>query len=120
MVVMLAEGDEAVVRVQPRSRLMPAVPVTLRVDGQPDFPHDPIVRLRWSMPSAGPLAFIARNVAGYITLPEGVRIDRDLVLIDLRALLRARGAGDVLALVRRVAIHTRPGALVIELEAGIS
>ena len=121
VLVTLQEGDAAVVRVEPRSRLVPAVAVNVRIEQQPSLPEDPVIVLRWSMPAAGPLALIAGKVAGYIKgLPDGVRIESDLIVVDLRTLLRARGVEDVLTIARRVAFHTRPGALVVELEAGIS
>ena len=121
VLVTLREGDEAVIRVEPRSRLVPAVPVNVRIEQQPSLPEDPVLLLRWSLPSAGPLALIAGKVASYIKgLPDGVRIDGDLIVIDLRTLLRARGLEEVLGVARRVAFHTRPGALVVEVEAGIS
>jgi len=120
LVVTFQGGDEALVRVEPRMPLIPTVPVVVRIEGQPDLPHDPTLRLRWSIPSAGPLGLIARATAGYLKkLPDWVQFDRDLIVIDLRALLRARGLEDALRLVRRAALHTRPGTLVVKFEGGL-
>jgi hypothetical protein len=120
VVVTIRDGDEALVRVEPRARLIPSVPIVVRIDRQPDLPRDPTLRLRWSIPAAGPLALVAGTIAGYLkALPEGIQVDGDVVVVDLRVLLRARGLEEVLELVRRAAIHTRPGALIVQLEAGL-
>jgi hypothetical protein len=120
VVVTSRDGDEALVRVEPRARLIPSVPIVVRIERQPDLPRDPTLRLRWSIPAAGPLALVAGAIAGYVkAMPEGVLVDRDVVVVDLRVLLRARGLEEVLDLVRRAAIHTRPGAMVVQLEAGL-
>jgi hypothetical protein len=118
--VTLLEADEALVRVEPRTRLLPTIPVSLRIEQQPDLPRDAVLRLRWSLPGSGAFTLVARAVAGYIkTLPPGVQLDRDVIAVDVRTLLRARGVEEVLALVHRVAFHTRPGAVLIQLEAGL-
>ena len=118
VLVTVRDGDEALVRVEPRVRLMPSVSVVVRIERQPDLPRDPTLRLRWSIPAAGPLAPFAGAIVGYLkAMPDGIQIERDVIVVDLRRLLRARGLEDVLALVRRAAIHTRPGALVVQLES---
>ena len=120
VVVTLQGGDEALVRVEPRMRFIPTVPVVVRIERQPDLPHDPTLRLRWTMPSAGPLGLIAGAIAGYLKkLPEWVQIDRDLITIDLRAFLRDRGLEEALGLVRRAAVHTRPGTLIVTFDAAV-
>jgi hypothetical protein len=120
MVVTSRDGDEVLVLVEPRVRLIPSVPIVVRIDRQPDLPRDPTMRLRWSIPAAGPLALVAGMIAGYLkAMPEGIQVDRDVVVVDLRVLLRARGLDEVLDLVRRAEIHTRPGAMVVRLDAGL-
>src|SRR5512134_3894669 len=48
--VTLLEADEALVRVEPRTRLLPSIPVAVRIEQQPDLPRDAVLRLRWSLP----------------------------------------------------------------------
>ena len=118
--VTLLDADEAIVRVEPRTRLLPSIPVELRIERQPDLPRDASLWLRWSLPSSAPLTMIARVIAGYIkTMPPGIRIDRDVIVVDLQTLLRERGLDEALGLLHRVAFHTRPGALLVQLQAGL-
>ena len=118
--VTLLEADEALVRVEPRTRLLPSIPVALRIEQQPDLPRDAVLRLRWSLPGSGAFTLVAKAVAGYIrTMPPGVQLDRDVIVVDLRTLLRARGMEEVLELLHRVAFHTRPGAVLVQLQAGL-
>ena len=118
--VTLLDADEALVRVEPRTRLLPSIPVAVRIEQQPDLPRDALLRLRWSLPGSGAFTLVAKAIAGYIkAMPPGVQIDRDVIVVDLRTLLRARGVEEVLGLLHRVAFHTRPGALLIQLQAGL-
>ena len=114
------DGDQLLVRVEPRSRLLPSLSAVVRIERQPELPGDPTVRLRWSMPAAGPLAMVAGRLLGHFkAMPEGIHVDRDMVIVDLRALLKSRGLEELLTVVRRIAFHTRPGAVVVQLEAGL-
>ena len=118
--VTLLDADEAIVRVEPRTRLLPPIPLALSIERQPDLPRDASLRLRWSLRSSGPLTLVARVIAGYIkTMPPGIRIDRDVIVVDLHALLRERGLEEALGLLHRVAFHTRPGALLVQLQGGL-
>ena len=118
--VTLLEADEALVRVEPRTRLMPSIPVALRIERQPDLPRDATLRLRWSLPASGPLTLVARAIAGYIkTTPPGIVIDRDVIVVDLQTLLKEREFDEALQLLHRIAFHTRPGALLVQVQAGL-
>ena len=118
--VTLLDADEALVRVEPRTRLLPSIPVALRIEQQPDLPRDARLRLRWSLPGSGAFTLVAKAIASYIkTMPPGIQIEGDVIVVDLRTLLRARGLDEVLGLLHRVAFHTRPGALLVQLQAGL-
>jgi hypothetical protein len=112
--------DTVFVRVEPRVRMMPALKVTARIERQPEFPSDPTLHLRWSMPAAGPLAMFAAPVLAYFrAMPRGIRMDADRISVDIRELLRAKGLEEAVGLIRRAAIHTRPGGFVLQIEAGL-
>lgn len=118
--VTLLDGDAALVRVEARTRLLPSIPVAVRIEQQPDLPRDAMLRLRWSLPGSGAFTLVAKAIVGYIrTMPPGVQIDGDVIAVDLRTLLRERGVEDVLGVLHRVAFHTRPGALLVQFQAGL-
>ena len=113
-------NDSVAIQVVPRARLMPPMNIIARIEGQPEFPANPMLRLRWSMPAAGPLALFAAPMLSYFkAMPQGIRMDGDRVAVDLRELLRARGLDDVIAFVRKLDVHTRPGGFVLRFEAAV-
>jgi hypothetical protein len=114
------EGDAVAIQLVPRARMMPPLRIVARIEKQPDFPQHPTLLLRWSMPAAGPLALFAAPILGYFkAMPRGIRMDGDRIAIDLGDLLRSRGFDDVVGLIRRLAIHTRPGGFVAQFELGV-
>lgn len=118
--VQAQEGDTVAVQVVPRARLLPPMQVLARVEHQPEFPHHPLLVLRWTMPAAGPLAMFAAPVLGYFkALPPGIRMSRDMVAVDVAESLRSRGFDDLLGLIRRLTVHTRPGAFLVRFELGV-
>ena len=111
-------NDSVAIHVVPRARLMPPLNISAVIEGQPQFPDNPTLRLRWSMPAAGPLALFAAPMLAYFkAMPQGIRMDGDRVAVDLRELLRARGLDDVIAFVKTLEVHTRPGGFVLRFEA---
>ena len=114
-------NDSVAIQVVPRARLMPPVNVTARIERQPEFPQHPMLLLRWSMPAAGPLALFAAPVLGFFkAMPQGIRMDGDRIAVDLRELLHSRGLDDIIPLIRKLEIHTRPGGFAVRFEAGIN
>ena len=115
------DGDAILALVTLRSRLVPSIPIRVRIATQPDFPNRPTLVLRWTMPGLGPLAMFAAPVlALFNKLPPGMRTDGDRVMVDLRYLLESRGLGELLPLIRSAAIHTRAGGFVVTFELGAS
>jgi hypothetical protein len=114
------DNDTVGIQVVPRARLMPTLKLIARVERQPEFPDNPTLLLRWSMPAAGPLAMLAAPVLSmFKKMPAGITMDGDRIAVDLRALARSRGFDDALGYVRRLAIHTRPGGFVARFELGV-
>ena len=111
-------NDSIGIQVVPRARLVPPMNIVARIERQPEFPDNPLLLLRWSMPAAGPLALFAAPMLSYFkAMPPGIRMDGDRVAVDLRELLRSRGLDDALAFVRKLEVHTRPGGFVLRFEA---
>jgi hypothetical protein len=114
------DADWAAIHVVARSRLVPSLRFTARIEQQPALPDDPTLRLQWSMPSAGPLALLAGPMLSYFNkLPPGITMTGDRVVIDVRHLLRMRGLDGALPFVKRLAVHTRAGAFVVRFELGV-
>lgn len=119
--VQAQEADTVSVLVVPRVRLLPPLRIHARIEQQPEFPGNPVLGLRWSMPSAGPLARFAAPVLGFFkVLPPGITMSGDRLAIDLAESLRARGFDDVTPLVRALAIHTRPGGFLVRFELAVT
>lgn len=113
-------NDSVSIQLVPRARLMPALNITARIERQPEWPANPTLLLRWSMPAAGPLARFAAPVLAYFkALPKGIRMDGDRLAVDLRELLRSRGLDEAIAFVKTLELHTRPGGFVVRVEAAI-
>ena len=108
------------VGVTPRLRLLPFFRVEARIVQQPALPERPLLLLRWTVPGAGMLVRLAAPfISNLESLPPGVRIDGELAAIDLRQLLAAHGAGELLQYVKALRIETRPGAFVVKFELAV-
>ena len=114
------DGDTVAVQVVPRARLLPPMHILARVEQQPELPQHPLLILRWSMPSAGLLAIFAAPALSYFkALPPGIMMNGDRLSVDVAELLRSRGFDDVIGFIRRLSVHTRPGALLVKFEVGV-
>ena len=97
--------------------MISAVPVTARIDQQPRMPDAPVLGLQWSLAGLGALARIAAPfVAKIRTLPPGIRIDGDRVLLDIGELLRRQGLGEFLRYVSHLEVHAQEGRIVVRFE----
>jgi hypothetical protein len=91
-------------------RLLPRITVAAAILQQPDLPRSPLLVLRWSVPSLGPLARLASPLLSLFTqMPAGIRVEGDRVAIEIGELLRARGLGELLPLLTRLHVTTRRG-----------
>ena len=107
--------------VTPSSRLAPRVRVQAMIEQQPAFPDSPRLVLRWRIPAAGLLARLAAPaIANLKSLPPGVRIDADFVVIDLREILASQGHADLIAFVRALRIETRAEGFLVTYELGVA
>jgi hypothetical protein len=114
------DGDVVVVHVVPRVRLIPPQRIVARIERQPQFPQQPMLLLRWSMPSAGPLAVFAAPILSYFkAMPPGIQMDGDRLAVDVRELLRSRGLDELNRFIRRLEVHTRAGGFIVQFELGI-
>lgn len=100
---------------------IPPVRITASIEQQPLFPAKATLGLRWSMPALGPLAMLAGPALGFLKkLPPGMHVEGDWLAIDIPAVLRDRGLGDVLPYIWGVRLRTRPGVFVLQFELRVS
>jgi hypothetical protein len=96
---------------------IPLLKVDVSIDRQPQLPDDPRLGLRWTLRGLGPLAMFAAPVIAYFkTLPGGISIDGDRIWIDLYALLRLQGYGEVVPFLTGVRIVTREQRFLLQFE----
>jgi hypothetical protein len=50
-------------------------------------------------------------------LPPGVRLEGERILVDLAAMATQRGMGEALQYVRRLAVHSEDGRVILHIEA---
>jgi hypothetical protein len=122
VVVEPRDGDRMTLHVRMRSGFVPPLDVDLDVVGQPELPASPVLVLRWKIQGGfGALARFASPALGlFQVLPPGIRIDGDLIGVDLAEMMRAKGVDWVLPFVKRVRLHTSTEGLRLQVAAGIS
>jgi hypothetical protein len=112
------DGDLAVLTVA-SSMPLPAVRVDLRIELQPDFPgNKPVLWFRWSV---GGFASLFTRLIDRFTpnLPPGVKMDSELIAIDIVEIMRAQNLGELVPYIKNVRVHTKRGAFVVQLDAGL-
>lgn len=114
------DGNVLRVKIVPSVRLFPSISAEAHIERQPEFPDYPVLRLRWSIAGAGALArLVAPIIASFKSLPPGIRIEGDVITIDVRELLVARGFGEIIEYVAGLRIETRNGVLLVKFEVSI-
>ena len=114
-------GDALTVHVRLKASLVPPLPVRLEIAGQPEWPASPVLVLRWSL--SGGLGVLARAASPILsmfgTLPPGVRVDGNLIGIDIAEVLRSRGAAWLVPLVKRLRVHTSDAGVSVKIGLGL-
>lgn len=96
---------------------IPLLHVDVSIDRQPQLPDDPRLGLRWTLRGLGPLAMFAGPVIAYFkTLPAGISMDGDRIWVDLHALLRSQGLGEVVPFLRSVRVLTREQRFLVQFD----
>ena len=97
---------------------VPPLTIAFTIERQPVFPSSPSLVLRWScLGAVGALA--SRLVSGLTQLPEGVRLDEDRVVLDLRRLAARSPAAPLFDYIRAAELHTFEQCAVIDVELAI-
>jgi hypothetical protein len=101
-----------------RPEFLPPITATVVIDRQPELPHLPSIAFRVTgiaglLTLAGPLFSLGSM------LPPGVRLDGDLLTVDLAAFLAQRGQKEWLDYVERLRVTSEPGRLVVNADARV-
>ena len=113
------EGNTLRVRARiAHAPLIPPLAITLRVERQPQLPDSPVLVLR--LASSG-LTVLAKAASHFFeVLPNGFRLENDLLLVDIAELLRQREAVKWLQYVKELEITTAPGAVLLSIRASVT
>jgi hypothetical protein len=107
-------GDRFAVRARIRSSpLLPAINLILSIDRQPELPASPVLILR--METSGLLSFAGPALRFLDALPQGVRVERDRIHVDLAQLLAARHLDSYLAYVKELRVNAVDGAVLLSI-----
>ena len=119
--VQVRSEGELFARVQLRRSFLPAVIVGARIEEQPDLPRSAVLGLRWWLPGAGALSMLAGPVLSFFKAgPPWLAVDGQHVRVDLAALLRDQGAGEVLPHLKSLRVGTREGAILVRVELQVA
>ena len=96
-----------------RLEFLPPVTISLQIEQQPQLPDTPLVIRILSLPG---LLSIASSLLSPASLPPGIRLDRDRVLVDVRQLLESKGFGEVVPLIERLHVASEEGRLRLDVD----
>jgi hypothetical protein len=92
---------------------LPALHVRFAVERQAALPDDPVLTLRMSGGGATLFKLAEPFLGGSMSLPPGVGLEHDLLRLDVRAVLEARGLAAWLRFVRELVVTTEESTLVV-------
>lgn len=100
-----------------RPALMPPITVNLAIEQQPALPSNPVFALR--LLSTGLLSFAGAAMRFLNVLPPGIRMEGDLIYIDLRTLLEQRGLAQHLHYLDHLELTTETGRFVLSVRGAL-
>jgi hypothetical protein len=113
------DGNRLSLRLVPRAALIPALTIRLMIERQPEIPDSPVLVLRMvTLPALLGLAGAAFPLGQ--VLPPGVRLQGEVILVNLHELARDRGFEEIYSHLRQVRVSAEDGRLVLTLEAAVS
>jgi hypothetical protein len=109
------DGDECRIRVRLRPAFLPSLDVRLVIERQPRLPESPVLVAR--LISKGLASLATGPLGSAFRLPQGFILDNERLLVDLSVLARRYGAGETLAYLSTLELHTERGRVVVVAEA---
>ena len=118
--VAVEEGNQVTAEIRLSGpRFLPAIPVSVAIEHQPQLPERPTLGLRLAKAS-GLVAMVASLFPAIASLlPPGVSMDGDRIRIDIRRLLAERNLEHWFAYVTDLRVNTRAGVVVLDVRARI-
>jgi hypothetical protein len=114
-------GDVLLVHLRMRATFVPPLTMRLVIVEQPELPASPVLVMRWSL--EGGLGWLAKAaspaLAVFQVLPPGIRVDGDLLGINIAELLRSKDLGWVVPLLRRLRVSTSATGVTVQIAAGL-
>lgn len=96
-----------------RLDFLPPVTISLQIEQQPHLPDTPLVVRILSLPG---LLSLAGSLLSPSSLPPGIRLDRERVLVDVRQLLERQGFGEIVPLIERLQVSSEEGRLLLDVD----
>jgi hypothetical protein len=113
-----AHADNRIgVRIKPAGSFLPTFNLTVLIDRQPELPASPVLVLKLQM--GGLMGLVGPALRFFDSLPRGIRVDGDRVLVDLAILAEQRGLGSWLAYLDVLRVDTGEGVLIVTLRAAV-
>ena len=100
-----------------RPALMPPITVNLAIEQQPVLPSNPVFAVR--LLSTGLFSFAGAAMRFLNVLPPGIRMEGDLIYVDLRMLLEQRGLAHYLGYLEHLELTTETGRFVLSVRGAL-
>jgi hypothetical protein len=92
---------------------LPPLSAELVIDRQPTLPNDPVLALRLAGNAGSLMKLLNSPLRRAVSLPPGIRIDGDRLLVDLRAVLQDRGQASLLDYVQQMCVTTEEAGMAV-------
>ena len=92
---------------------LPPLSAELAIDRQPTLPHDPVLALRLAGGAGSLVKLLASPLKRAVSLPPGIAIDGDRLLVDIRAVLKDRGEASLLDYVQQMCVTTEEAGIAV-------
>ena len=100
-----------------RLDFLPPVTISVQIEQQPQLPDTPLVVRILSLPG---LLSMAGSLLSPSSLPPGIRLDRERVLVDVRQLLEKKGLGEIVPLIERLHVSSEEGRLLVDVDIRVT
>jgi hypothetical protein len=96
---------------------LPAIKISLVIEGQPELPASPILVLKLEL---GGLLALAGSATRFLSaLPAGIHIVDDRIYVNLATLLAERGLAELLEYAEQVRVTTADAAVVVHIRGRV-